>query len=358
MLTSSFHHLEIAGISAAVPSRQLPVTAYMEVFGEDTVTKFSKMTGIKGVFRSIPEQTASDLGYEAALHLLGKTGFHGHDIGILVFVTQKPDYRSPSTAFVLQKRLGLQKDCSVFDMNMGCSGYVYGLQLVFSMLKNSDTTSALLITGDTSIRTMSPYDRSAIMLFGDCGTATLIKKTSQENPAHVSLRTDGNGYKAIITLAGAYRNMDAPTERVAWSDGNMRSLYDTYLNGVDVFNFTISEVPRLMKEFMEYLGTTPEDYDIFALHQANTYILKQLSRKLKMPMEKIHIAMDRYGNASSNSIPLVLVDAYGRQEGKRIRAFMSGFGVGLSWGCVDMHISADDVYPVIHSDEFYKEGAL
>ena len=241
---------------------------------------------------------------------------------------------------------------------MGCSGYVYGLQLVFSMLKNSDATSALLITGDTSTRTVSPLDRSTIMLFGDCGTATFIKKTARENPVYMSLRTDGKGYKAIITPAGAYRNMDAPKERVMLSDGNTRSDYDTYLNGVDVFNFTISEVPKLMREFMDYLGTSPKTYDIFALHQANTYILKQLSRKLSIPMERIHITIDRHGNTSSNSIPLVLVDAYGHQEKQRVRTFMSGFGVGLSWGCADMSLAVDNIYPIIHTDQFYKEGAV
>ncbi len=358
MLISSFHHIEIAGISAAVPTRQVPVEAYIEAFGEEAVAKFSKMTGVKSVYRSVSEQTASDLGYEAARNLIHKTGCNTDDLGILVFVTQKPDYRSPSTACVLHKRLGMQKDCSVFDVNMGCSGYVYGLQLVFSMLNSSDVTGALLITGDTSTRTMSPYDRSTIMLFGDGATATLIKKTSQDNPAYISLRTDGNGYQAIITLAGAFRNIDAPKKRVMWSDGNFRSEHDTYINGVDVFNFTISEVPKLMQEFMDYLGTDPGVYDIFALHQANTYILKQLSRKLKIPMEKIHITMDRYGNTSSNSIPLVLVDAYGEQEKQRVRTFLSGFGIGLSWGCVDISLAVDQIYPVIYSDEFYAGGGV
>lgn len=358
MLISEFDHIKIAGISVAVPTQQLKVESYNNIFGEESVGKFSKMTGIKSVYRSIPEQTASDLGYEAACDLINKTGCNPDDIGILVFVTQKPDYRSPSTAYVLHKRIGLKKDCSCFDINMGCSGYVYGLQVVFSMLRNSDVSSALLITGDTSIKTVSPLDRSAIMMFGDSGTATLIQKTEKYNPVHIALRTDGNKFKAIIIPAGAYRNMDASKERVMWGDGNIRSDYDSFVNGTDVFNFTISEVPLMMKEFMNYLGTSPDTYDCFALHQANVFILKQLSRKLKLPMEKILISMDKYGNISSNSIPLVLADAYGKKERQLVHTFMSGFGVGLSWGCVDIVLDSDVIFPIIHTDEFYKDGGV
>lgn len=359
MLESYFNGIKIEGISVAVPTKKENTSSFYKKFGKEAVQKFVKMTGVNGVFRAIPEQTASDLGYEAAIRLLDNLRVDLADIGLIIFVTQKPDYRSPSTSYVLHKRLGLNKDCSAFDVNLGCSGYVYGLNIIFSMMQNSSINKALLITGDTSIKTVSPEDRSAIMLFGDAGSATLVGRSDENNNTRMVMRTKGDGFKAIITPAGAYRNSDAPKERVLWADGNIRSDYDTYMNGTDVFNFTISEVPKLIKEFLKSLDKDHEDYDIFAFHQANLFILKQLSKKIKIPLEKIQISLDRFGNVSSNSIPLVLADAYGKVDMERqINVFMSGFGVGLSWGCVDISIDSKRILPIIYTDEYYIEGEV
>lgn len=352
---SFFQNIAIKGISVAVPTERVPVSSFNDAFGEEVVSKFSKMTAVKSFHRAKPEQTASDLGFEAAKDLREKGGFDPQDIGILVFVTQKPDYRVPSTAFVLHKRLQLREDCVCFDLNLACSGFIYGLQTVCSMLQSSDVGSALLITGDTSHRTLSPEDRTMIMLFGDSGSATLLTKSEGATPIHIALRTDGGRFKSIITPAGAYRNQDAPKERQPWGDGIKRSDYDTHMKGMDVFGFSITDVPGLMKEFMDLLGTSPEQYDCFALHQANMYILKQLSRKLKIPKEKIPVALDRFGNNSSNSIPLVLSDTYGTAPGQVSRVFMSGFGAGLSWGCGDVSLHTDHIHPIVYTDAHYGE---
>lgn len=356
MLFSEFKNIKIAGVSVAVPTQKLAVASYNEMFGEDVVSKFTEMTGVKSVCRSIPEQTASDLGYEAAVNLFQKSNVSKEDIGILIFVSQKPDYRVPSTAFVLHKRLGLNEDCICFDINLACSGFLYGMQTILSLLQKSDAKSALLITGDTSHKTLSPYDRTMIMLFGDSGSATLFEKAATTDSIYIGLRTDGTRFKSIITPSGAYRNIGAPTERVEWSDGILRSDYDTHMKGMDVFGFSITDVPLLFKDFLEVLQTTPESYDCFALHQANMYILKQISRKIKIPMDKISISLDRFGNNSSNSIPLVLSDNFGNQENGKMRTLMSGFGAGLSWAVADAVVDIKNVYPLIETDAFYKEG--
>lgn len=355
MLLSEFHNIKIEGISVAVPTQKVAVDTFSEAFGEDVIFKFSEMTGVKSVGRAVPHQTASDLGFEAAVNLIEKTGVNKDEIGMLVFITQKPDYRSPSTAFVLQHRLGLNENCSCFDINLACSGFLYSLQTVFSMLKNSNAKKALLITADTSVKTLSPHDRTMIMLFGDSGSATLVGKDDNAGGAYFAMRTDGGRFKSIITPSGAYRNLNAARERVAWSDGIERSDYDTHMKGMDVFGFSIKDVPQLMKDFMDALQTGNDTYDTFALHQANVYILKQISRKLKIPFEKIPVALDRYGNNSSNSIPLVLADAYGNTENKQMRTFMSGFGAGLSWACGDIIINTNDIFPIIETDNYYKE---
>lgn len=355
MLLSKFKNIKIAGISVAVPTQRLPVESFIKSFGEEVVSGFSSMTGVKSVSRAIPEQTASDLGYEAAINLIEKPNINIEEIGILVFVTQKPDFRVPSTAFFLHKRLGLNNDCNCFDINLACSGFIYGLQTVYSMLNNTDSKKALIITGDTSIRTLSPKDRSMIMLFGDSGTATLIQKEVAPSSTYFTFRTDGNRFKSIITPSGAYRSKNEQDKIVIWNDGIERSYYDTQMKGMDVFGFSISDVPKLMREFMLELGTTHEDYDCFALHQANKYILQKISKKLKIPIEKIPISLDRFGNNSSNSVPLVLADHYGNINDEKIRVFMSGFGAGLSWACCDLSIETEVINPIIKTDNFYKK---
>ena len=356
MIISKFDKIKIAGMSAAVPFERIPVESFNEVFGEENVQSFSKMTGVKSLHRSRPGQTAGDLGYEAARQVIEKTSTNPGEIGMLIFVTQKPDYRVPSTAFVLHKRLDLPKGCSAFDLNLACSGFIYGMQLIMSMLQQSESKKALLITGDTSVRTLSPHDRTMIMLFGDSGSATLIEKEEETSPAWFSTRTDGKRFKAIITPSGAYRNLNMPKERTPWGDGIIRSDYDTHMKGMDVFGFSITDVPKLIKEFMEHLKTTSDSYDYFALHQANMYILKQISRKIKIPEEKLLVSLDRFGNNSSNSIPLLLADHFGASNNQKIRTLMSGFGAGLSWACADVSIDVSNIMPLIYTDSCFLEG--
>ena len=169
------------------------------------------------------------------------------------------------------------------------------------------------------------------------------------------MRTDGKRFKAIITPSGAYRNLDGERERIEWSDGIKRCDYDTHMKGMDVFSFSITDVPKLMKEFMSEMETTPENYDIFALHQANLYILKQISRKLKISFEKIPLSIENFGNNSSNSIPLVLADHFGDISSGMRRVFMCGFGAGLSWACCDIMIDLGKVNEIIYTDNYYKK---
>jgi 3-oxoacyl-[acyl-carrier-protein] synthase-3 len=356
ILFSSVENIGIKKISVALPTSTKPVTDFNEVFGEDVVRKFSDMTGVKSYQRANMEQTASDLGFEASRKIFEAERIDKRKIKFLVFVTQKPDFRSPSTAFLLHKRLGLEEDCMCFDLNLACSGFIYGLHAISSLLaSSSEGDQALLITGDTSSRTYSPLDRTLIMLFGDSGTATLIEKGVTDSTLKFALRTDGSKFKSIVTPSGAYRNRGAERERVEWSDGIERSDYDTHMKGMDVFGFSITDVPKLLKDFLKYTETPVEDYDILALHQANLYILKQISRKLKAPMEKIPVALDRFGNNSSNSVPLAIADHYGQSDDhEEKRILMSGFGAGLSWGCCDAELSPTAVLPLHFSDKAYK----
>lgn len=357
MLLSNHQHIKIKGLAVAVPSKRIPVEKYYEVFGQDTVDKFSEMAGVKQVTRAIEQQTASDLGYEAAIRLMEEKDIDIENIGVLVFVSQKPDHRSPGTSFILQHRLGLGKEVLCLDINLACSGFVYGLQTALSLLANSPKNQALLITADTSYKTLSPEDRTMIMLFGDSGSALLLEKDNSYLPFFkFGLRTNGYKFKSIITPAGAFRNMDLPNKSEIWSDGIKRSDYNTHMKGMDVFGFSITDVPALLKDFLVETGTDPGYFDVFALHQANLYILKQLSRKVKIPMEKIPVSMDRFGNNSSNSVPLVLCDHFEGKEKVGLKVFISGFGAGLSWACGSIEIDTSAILPLITTDAYYKEG--
>lgn len=355
-----FEGLKIASLSAAVPTNNIKLEDLKEKFGEEQVEKFSEKTGINEFRKTSKYQTASDLGYVAANDIIEKQQLDRDSIGVLLFVAHSTDYRRPATACVLHKRLGLSKNCYAVDMNLGCSAFVYGVSTICSILQASDAKYAMLVVGETMTKITNPEDRSVAMLFGDGGGAILVEKTGcKSDVIEGLLKTDGEGYRAIIAPAGGFRNLHATTEEFIWDDGNPRSLYNTVMNGDDVFGFTISDVPKTIKEFLAKTETTIDDYDSCVLHQANGFILKMLAKKLKISADKMPISIDRYGNTSAAAIPLTISDAYGKEdESKTLKFLMSGFGVGLSWGVVSASIDTKNIYPIIETDEYFAEGVI
>ena len=360
MIQSRFDNIKIVGMATAVPkNKEVLHQKYSDIFGEVAVSKFSKTTGVIERRVTNEEQTSSDLAYVAAEKLIEEKNIDKNEIGICIFVTQTPDYRIPATACVLHKRLGLSKNCIVFDINLGCSGYVYGMQVVCALMQTISSRYGLLLVGDTSNKGIAPEDSSAVMLFGDSGSTTLLEKCQKAEPILTTYRTDGEGFKAIIIPAGAYRNRNASHERAMWADGNVRSDYDLYMNGVDVFSFSISEVPALINEFVKENGLDKDTFDCYAFHQANTFILKQIIKMAKLPKDKMHISMDRYGNTSVTSIPLTICDKYGKEkEDVKRNIFSCGFGIGLSWGISTFTVNQKDILPIIETDDYYTEGEV
>lgn len=341
--------IKISAIATAVPVHTDDIYNYTEKVGEKTVERFIKNTGVKKRHFAADKQTSSDLAFAASKHLLEKENLSAEDINALVFVTQTPDYRTPSTAFVLQKRLGIGKSCLAFDVNLGCPGYVYGLNILASMMKTNDVNKCLLLVGDVSSKIPHPGEETDAMLFGDSGSATLLTRddTAKMNGSFCS---DGSRFKTLIQPHGAFRGYNGD-----YSDKPPHFDYSTYMDGTEVFTFSITEVPKLINEFLAGQNKMPEDYDVFAMHQANIYILKQIAKRAKIPADKMPISMDRYGNTSVGSVPLTLCDAYGTKDGI-INAFMCGFGIGLSWGIVTAQIDSAHIYPIIETDEYYDEG--
>ncbi len=354
----SFNNIKIAAISAAVPKEVVKVTDMAVRFGADYVHKFSESTGVREFRRTSEHQTASDLCFAAAEHILNAKDVDRSKIGLLIFVAHSTDYRRPATACVLHKRLGLSKDCAAFDINLGCSAFVYGLQTACSMMANSDIDKVLVLVGESLTKMVNPQDKSVAMLFGDGGGAILLEKDAASQIAGM-LKTDGDGYRAIIAPAGGFRNLNAPHDDMPWPDGNVRNLYNTIMQGEDVFAFTISAVPKTVKEFLSKTGTTVDDYDCLAFHQANQFIQKMLCKKLKCDGAKMPLCLDRYGNPSAPAIPMVICDTYGYDKTERdIRFLMCGFGVGLSWGVTSAIINTADILPIIETDEVFEEGII
>ena len=345
----------IAGMACAVPKNHVTVDSFIPVFGEEVTSKFTAGTGIKEMYKALPEQTASDLAVAAAEELFSHIGTDRKEIGALIMVTQSPDYRRPSSASIVQKRLGLPVDCSCMEINLGCSGFVYGLQTAMSLMNSSDIQYALLLMGETASKLVDPKDRSIVMMYGDAGAAVLLTRQPEAKTTTL-LRSDGNRFKAIVLPAGGFRDMYPGRERFVCSDGIERSLYDIFMDGTSVFSFSITDVPQALKDYLAITNTTVADYDTFVFHQANQFIINQLIRKLKLPKDCVPVSLDRYGNTGGISIPLTLCDAFGKESAGRKKLLMCGFGIGLSWGVSNTEIDTDKIYPVIETEDYYAEG--
>lgn len=347
----------IAGMACAVPDNFVTVDSFVDRFDPDVVARFSAGTGIRSMYKALPDQTASDLAYAAAENLFSHMPVDRSKIGGLLFVTQSPDYRRPATACVLQHRLGLSMDCAAMDIGLGCSGFVYGLQTAMSMMAQSDMEYCLLLMGETASKLVDPHDRSIVMMYGDAGAAILLERREDARSCTL-LRSDGNRFKTIILPAGGFRDMYPSRERFVCDDGIERSLYDIYMDGTSVFSFSITDVPRAIMDYLRHTQMSTEDFDLFVFHQANQFIIKQLAKKLRLPREKVPISLDQYGNTGGISIPLTLCANYGGQDAGVMNAFMAGFGIGLSWGVTNALLDTAHVYPVVRTRDWYAEGKI
>lgn len=356
----SFNKIKVSGIACAVPSNEVKTESYKPVFGDEEVEKFMDMTGVRASRRTSEHQTASDLGYRAAKELLAKKNIDVNEIGALIFSSHSPDYRRPATAFVLQYRLGVPKEAVCYDISLGCSSLVVGMQTLASIMGTCDMKYGLLFVGDTAGKSVCPTDRSSAMLFGEAGAVMLLEKTGNDKDRiNALIRSDGSGFRYMIVPGGGYRNLHASEELVMCEDGNERSLMNSFIQGTAVFTFTIFDVPRLIKDFFAQTGTSPYDYDCYAFHQANLYILKQIAKKTKIPFDRMPITLDRYGNTSGASAIMSLCDRYALStEKKTLKIMACGFGIGISLGATSFELNTDDILPVFEDDSIYEDGLI
>lgn len=329
-----FTNVGITGLSAAVPRTVINNYEYTTYFPKEDVKEIIDKVGIKERRFADEKTCSSDLCFAAAEKLITEMEVDRSEIDLLVFVSQTPDYRMPATSVILQHRLGLTKSTIAFDLNLGCSGFIYGLSVIFAMMQNSGLRKALLLDGETRSKVYSPKDRKTAFLFGDGGVAAIIEKDERFGKSFFSLNSDGSLEDLIKMNAGGYRNpssVETLQEKVVDEYGNIRSEEHGYMNGSEVFNFVIKEIPKDIKAVLEFSGKTKEEIDYFVFHQANDFMNNYLMKKLKLPADQVPSTIAKYGNTSSVSIPLTIISELKDQLRENKLVLLSGFGVGMTW---------------------------
>lgn len=329
-------NVRIAGIAAGVPSHvasNLHPTDMDLMSSDYSPEAYVEATGVMER-RTSKTLTTADLSYAAAERLITDLGWEKSEIGALVFVSQTPDYLLPATACILQDKLGLSKECMALDISLGCSGWVYGLSTVSSLL-GKGVDKAILLAGDAKPVVLLDTDPRE-PLFGYAGTATAVEFVEGEPGFKFHFGTDGSGFDAIITPDGGSRNpfnADSIVKRNV--NGLMKCRLQSVMDGMNVFSFGISTAPKTVKALGKNFGFDYLDYDYFVFHQANMKMNNMIVKKLKLDKEKVPSCMYHFGNTSSASIPLTIVTQLrGKIEDKNTKFICCGFGVGLSWGTV------------------------
>jgi 3-oxoacyl-[acyl-carrier-protein] synthase-3 len=326
-----FKNVRIAGIAAGVPANIILNNDQVIQSGDYDAAAYVETTGV--MQRRITDTlTTSDLCYAAAEKLIADLGWEKSEIEILVFVSQTADYILPATSCILQNRLGLSKECYATDIALGCSGWVYGLSSVASLLTTGNIKKALLLVGDAKKRATGSRDP----LFGHAGTVTALEYVDGDKGFQFHFGTDGSGFDAIIIPDGGSRNQVSPQSFVLEDvDGKPMHRLQTRMKGMDVFSFGISVPPKSVKKLAEHYGFDYLDADYYIFHQANLKMNEKIRAKLKLDTEKVPYSMPNFGNTSSASIPLTIVsELKGKVENKHLKFICCGFGVGLSWGTV------------------------
>jgi 3-oxoacyl-[acyl-carrier-protein] synthase-3 len=327
----------IKGITSHLPSQKLTNEELAQEFQEWDVAKIYQKTGISVRSIAAPDECASDLGVDAARKLFETGVCHPEDIDFLLFCTQSPDYFLPTTACLIQERLNLKTSCGALDFNLGCSGFIYGLSLAKGLIETGQSKNVLFITADTYTKFINPQDRGVRTIFGDGAAATLIAgiNSDKETIGPFVFGTDGKGADKLIVPAGGLRLPISQETSVEKNDGTgvYRSAQNLYMDGPEIFNFTLNEVPAAVKSLLDMSSTTMEEIDYFIFHQANSFMLECLRKKIKIPKDKFCLNLESYGNTVSATIPMAMELSLKKGEIRSGgKVMLVGFGVGYSWG--------------------------
>ena len=327
----------INSISYYTPTQVLSNESLVREFPEWTVEKVASKVGIHQRYISSDNETAGDMALKAAEKLFEEHGIDRNDIDFVLLCTQSPDYFLPSTSCILQDKLGLRQDIGAFDFNLGCSGFVYGLSVAKGLVAAGIAKNILLLTSETYTKYLHPKDKGNRTIFGDAATATLISDTGFAEIGEFVLGTDGSGYEQLIVKSGASRNPMMQNDVCLDDNGNPISSDHLFMNGPDIFTFTIERVPKMVQDLLNKSNLEKDDITLFVPHQANMYILEFLLKKMKIDKDKYYINLANFGNTVSSTIPIALYEAH-NEDKLHGHVLLAGFGVGLSWGGVMLKI--------------------
>lgn len=337
----TINNVRIAGMSACVPATvedNLTLPIYKD---QSEALKVIASTGIERHHRVDEQTTASDLTVKAVEKLLADLGWQADEVDCFAYVCTSRDYIAPQTACVLQHRLGLRSDCCVFDLPFGCSGWVYGMSIVGSLMSHGTFKRAILVAAETNTRNRSQRDTTVRPLFGDAATATaLVFDPEGSRPMNFMFGVDGSGFEAVWQPYGGMRNPVTPEslEVKEVAPGVFRRGVDMVVNGMDVFGFAIKRPPQSLKELIATFNIDVETVDLLLLHQANKFIDEKIRKAIKMPPEKTPYCLEEYGNVTSASIPLTMVTRCRETlAGNDRHCIACGFGVGLAWASMEFY---------------------
>lgn len=322
----------IKSISYYLPEKVVSNEELVAEFPEWTVEKIASKVGVNQRHLASENETATDLAVKAAEKLFqDNPDLKKDDIDFVILCTQSPDYHLPTSACLIQERLGLRTDIGAFDYNLGCSGYIYGLAVVKGLVNAGIAKNVLLLTAETYNKRLHPKDKGNRTIFGDAATATVVSDNGFAEIGDFALGTDGRGAENLILKTGGAKFPEKKNDLTFDENGNPVSSDYIHMNGSEIFTFTQKNVPVVVKQTLEKNHLTPDDISMYVLHQANSYMLNFLRKKMKIEHDKFFIDMDNIGNTVSNSIPIALCDAMG-QSLLQGNVLICGFGVGYSWG--------------------------
>ena len=319
----------IKAIEYVYPEYKITNKDLEKIFPDYDFSKFEEKVGIKNRYW-VRDETALDLAVKACEKL-----FQNHDrqeIDYILYCTQSPEYFLPSTACILQNKLGIKTNIGALDFNLGCSGYTYGVSLAKGLINSGQVKNILLVTAETYSKYLHPKDRSNRSIFGDAATATLISfSETEEGIGDFLFGTDGSGYDKLIVKNGCSRHLyEADAPDIVYGTDNIYSDNHLYMNGPEVFNFTNEVVPNFTKEIIEKNNINIDTVDQFVFHQANAYMLNFMRKRLKIESDKFYIDLEDGGNTVSCTIPIAL-KKYSKLINTETTIVIVGFGVGLSW---------------------------
>jgi len=295
--------------------------------------KILNKTGVKKRYKTKENEFSSDLAIKAAKQLFKEHKINKNDIDFIILCTQSPDYFLPTTACILQNKLGLSKKCGALDFNLGCSGYIYGLALCKGLIQSSIAKNILFITSETYSKFIHSKDKGNLSIFSDGASASIISDSGLAEILNFELGTDGSGYNHLIVKEGGLKNRNFTNNYENNKSGQIKTSSYLYMNGPEIFSFTIKKIPGLIKSVIEKNHLKFNQVNLFIFHQASKIVLDHIKKKNKIPDEIFYNNLESFGNTVSSTIPIALKEAI---DEKKCNDFvlLAGFGVGLSWGGV------------------------